>query len=53
MKTYVISITDNEGLTGDGKFQAKNKTEAMKAARQYIKAWQLNPAKINYCNEEV
>jgi len=53
MKTYIISITDRDGLTGEGKFKAKNKTEAMKQARQYIKSWQLNPAKINYCNEEV
>ena len=50
-KVFAVSITDKEGLSGEAKFRAANKTEAKKAARQYIKAWGLGPATINYCEE--
>ncbi len=48
-KLFAVSITDREGLTGEAKFMAANEAEARKEARQYIKAWKLSPAKINYC----
>jgi hypothetical protein len=51
MKTFVISITDRDGYTGECRGTAATKAEAMKAAREYIKVWCLAPAKINYCNE--
>lgn len=51
MKTFAIYITDKEGYGGECKVKAETKIEAMKQARQYIKAWGLNPATIDYCNE--
>lgn len=50
-KLFVISITDKDGLSGESKCRAANKTAALKEARQYIKAWGLGPATINYCEE--
>ena len=49
---YTISITDNEHLTGEMKCNAASKAEAERKAREYINAWQLNPATINYINKE-
>ncbi len=52
MKVYKVKITDKYGISGECKFHTTNKKEAMKAARLYIRQWQLNPATIDYCLEE-
>lgn len=49
MKVYKIQITDKDGYSGKIQVKCKNKTEALKEARLYIKQWQLAPARIDYC----
>jgi hypothetical protein len=51
MTQYTISITDNQRLTGDMKCKAQNKAQAMQIARDYIRAWSLEPATINSITE--
>lgn len=51
MKRYAIYIVDKYGIGGEVKCEAQNKAEAMKKAREYIRAWQLGPAKIEYCKQ--
>jgi uncharacterized phage-associated protein len=51
MKSYIVSITDCYGLTGQMQCKANSKNEARKIAREYIRAWQIGPATINYINE--
>lgn len=51
MKTYIIKIIDKDGYSSESRCKANTKTEAMKAARLYIKQWGLSPAIIEYCKE--
>ena len=46
MKQYKIYFSDYTETTG----QAKNKTEIMQAARQYIRAWNLD-IKVDHIEE--
>lgn len=39
MKTFIIQITDKDRYTGESRCKADTKTEAIKAARLYIKQW--------------
>ncbi|MFA5322144.1 MAG: hypothetical protein WC373_05665 [Smithella sp.] len=38
MKKYAIYITDKDGMGGEMKCDAANKTDALKKARAYIRA---------------
>jgi len=51
MKTFAVYIIDKDNFGGECKIKANNKAEALKIAKQYIKAWNLNPATIEYCKE--
>jgi len=51
MKIYDVYIIDNEGIGGEAKFKANNKTEARAAARKYIRAWNIGPATIQSIKE--
>jgi len=51
MKIFAVYIIDKDNFGGECKVKANNKTEAIKQVKQYIKAWNLAPAKIEYCKE--
>ena len=50
-KHYAVCIYDLDGGSGEMKCTAKNKTEARRKGREYIKAWKLRGAKIEYIRE--
>ena len=49
IKTYATYITDKDGNGGEAKIKATSKTEALKKAHEYIRAWHLSPATVEYC----
>lgn len=51
VKHYAVCISDADGGSGEMKCTAKNKTEARQRGREYIKAWKLRGAKIEYIRE--
>ena len=50
MKKYAVCIADKYS-SGEMKVETKNKTEARQKAREYIRAWKLEYAKIDYIKE--
>lgn len=50
-KHYAVCIYDLDGGSGEMKCTAKNKTEARRKGREYIKSWKLRGAKIEYIRE--
>lgn len=51
VKHYAVCISDADGGSGEMKCTAKNKTEARQRGREYIRAWKLRGAKIEYIRE--